>query len=178
MINKMDTFADNQRNLYRPVSGSWLSQGQSQTPGVKVNARRRLSGETPSASIAKRKRRQGKASPRWRRRPTRASPRSNIIKSRRSRCGSPIPMGRKDHGGGDAVRRPQTLYNQGTVIKRKERWLQGHSNNTSVGQPNSWSIPAAPETPLGQIWLKRKVTPRVAGCRVREEGRYALKVSD
>jgi len=46
-------------------------------------------------------------------------------------------MGRKDHGGGDAVGRPQTLDNQGTVMKRRERWLQGHSNNTSVGQPDS-----------------------------------------
>jgi len=34
------------------------------TPGVKVNTRRRLGEETPSASVAKRKRRQGKASPR------------------------------------------------------------------------------------------------------------------
>jgi len=32
--------------------------------GVKVNIRRRLGEATPSASIAKRKRRQGKASPR------------------------------------------------------------------------------------------------------------------
>jgi len=35
-------------------------------------------------------------------------------------------MGRKDHRGGDTVGRPQTLDNQGTVIKRRERWLQGH----------------------------------------------------
>ena len=34
------------------------------TSGVKVNVRRRLGEETPSASVAKRKRRQGKASPR------------------------------------------------------------------------------------------------------------------
>ena len=110
--------------------------------------------------------------------PNQGVARSNITKARQSQCGSPIPMGRKDHGGSDAVGRPQTLCNQGTVIKRRERWLQGHCNSTSIGQPDSESIPAAPETPLGQIRLKRKVTPRVAGCRVREEGRYALKVSD
>ena len=69
---------------------------------------------------------------------------------------SPIPMGRKDHGGGDAVGRPQTLGNQDLVIKRRERWLQGHGNNTSVGQPDSRSTPAAPEMPLGQIRLKEK----------------------
>ena len=75
------------------------------TPGVKVNTRRRLGEETPSTNVAKRKRRQGEASPRWRCRPTRASPRSNVIKARQSQCGSPIPMGRKDHGGSDAVTR-------------------------------------------------------------------------
>ena len=41
-----------------------------------------------------------------RRRPARASPRSNITKARQSQCCSPIPMGRKDHGGSDAVGRP------------------------------------------------------------------------
>ena len=28
-------------------------------------------------------------------------------KTRQSQCGSPIPMGRKDHGGSDTVGRPQ-----------------------------------------------------------------------
>jgi len=89
-------------------------------PRVKVNTRRRLDEETPSTSVAKRKRRQGEASPRWRHRPTRASPRSNIIKSRQSQHGSPIPMGRKDHGGSDAVVRPQVLIIRGSD-KEKEK---------------------------------------------------------
>jgi len=72
--------------VYRPVPGRWLSQGRSQhqrsksTPGVKVNTRRRLGEETLSASVTKKRRRQGKASPRWRRRPTRASPDQTILK--------------------------------------------------------------------------------------------------
>ena len=89
-------------------------------PGVKVNIRRRLDEGTPSTSVAKRKRRQGEASPRWRRRPTRASPRSNIIKSSQSQRGSPIPMGRKHHGGSDAVGRPQVPIIRGSD-KEKEK---------------------------------------------------------
>ena len=106
------------------------------TPGVKVNIRRRLDKGTPSASFAKRKRRQGKAPPRRRRRPTRASPRANIIKSKQSQHDSPIPRGRKDHGGSGAVVRPQVPIIW-EVIKRRKRWLQGHSDSTSVGQPDS-----------------------------------------
>jgi len=45
-------------------------------------------------------------------------------------------MGRKDHGGGDAVGRPQTPDNQGIMIKRRKRWLQGHSDSTRTGQPD------------------------------------------
>jgi len=90
------------------------------TPGVKVNTRRRLGEETPSTSAAKRKRSQGEASPRWRRRPTRASPGSNIIKSRQSQRDSPIPMGRKDHGGSDVVGRPQVPIIRGSD-KEKEK---------------------------------------------------------
>ena len=61
------------------------------TSGVKVNVRRRL----------------GEGIAQLRRRPNRASPRSNLTKARQSQCSSPIPMGRKDHGGSDAVGRPQ-----------------------------------------------------------------------
>ena len=50
------------------------------TPGVKVNTRRCLGEETPSASVARARRRLGKASPRWRRRPTRASPDQTVPK--------------------------------------------------------------------------------------------------
>ena len=50
------------------------------TPRVKVNTRHCLDEETPSASVVKRKHRQGKASPRWRRRPTRASPDKTLLK--------------------------------------------------------------------------------------------------
>jgi len=69
--------------------------------------------------------RQVPASPRGsvakaRRRPTRASPRSNIAKARQSQCGSPIPMGRKDHGGSDAVARPQVPMIRGSD-KEKEK---------------------------------------------------------
>jgi len=74
-------------------------------------------------------------------------------------------MGRKDHGGSGAVGRPQVPMTR-AVKKRRKRW------------PDSCSAPAAPETPVGQIRLKRKVTPRAAGHRGQEEGRYALKVSD
>ena len=127
---------------------------------------------SPRGSVAKRKHRQDKVLP------SRVSPRWNDSKARWPQRHSPIPMGRKYHGGGDAVGRPLTPDNQGIVIKRRKRWLQGHSDSTNVGQPDSWSTPAAPETPLGQIRLKERVTPRVARCRIREEGRYTLKVSD
>ena len=70
------------------------------------------------------------------RHPTRASPRSNVRKARRSQCGSPIPMGRKDHGGSDAVGRPQIPIIRGSN-KERERWLQGHSDSANVGQPDS-----------------------------------------
>ena len=169
--------------MYRPVSGRWLSQGQSQhqesksTPGVKVNTRRCLGEETPNASVAKKKRRQGKASPRWRRRPTRASPDQILLRQGNHSVVPRYPWVGKTMEGATPWEGLRSRWSGG-VLKRRERWLQGHSNNTSVGQPDSWSTPAAPETPLGQIRLKRKVTPRVAGCRVREEGRYALKVSD
>ena len=39
--------------------------------------------------------------------PSRGVARSNNVKVRQSRCGSLIPMGRKDHGGSDAVGKPQ-----------------------------------------------------------------------
>ena len=49
---------------------------------------------------------------RRRRRQNKASPREAVAKighrlERRRRCYSPIPMGRKDHGGSDTTGRPQ-----------------------------------------------------------------------
>ena len=82
--------------------------------GVKVNVRRRLGEGTPSASVAKVRRRLGEGVAQLRRRPNRALPRSNVTKARRSPCGSPIPMGRKDHGGSDAVGGPQIPINRGS----------------------------------------------------------------
>ena len=72
---------------------------------------------SPRGSVAKVRRRLGEGVAQLRRRPNRASPRSNVTEARRSQCGSPIPMGRKDHGGSDAV--------------------GGPSDSTSVGQPDS-----------------------------------------
>ena len=94
------------------------------------------------------RRRLGEGIAQLRRRPTRASPRSNFTKARQSQYGSPIPMGRKDHGGSNAVWRPQNPITRGSN-REKRRWLQGHSNSASVEQPDSWSAPAALETPLG-----------------------------
>jgi len=107
--------------------------------GVKVNVRRRLGEGTPSASVAKVRRRLGEGVgdvAQLRRHPNRASPRSNVTEVRRSQCGYPIPMGRKDHGGSDTVGGPQIPMSR-EVIKRRERWLQGHSDSISVGQPDS-----------------------------------------
>ena len=39
--------------------------------------------------------------------PNQGVARSNSAKAKQSQCGSPIPMGRKDHGGSDAVGMPQ-----------------------------------------------------------------------
>ena len=74
---------------------------------------------SPGRGVAERKRRQGKASP-SRRRPVRASPRSNATKARQSQCYSPIPMGRKDHGGSDAVGRPQTPITRGSNKEKRK----------------------------------------------------------
>jgi len=52
--------------------------------------------------------------------PNQGGARSNITKARQSQCGSPIPMGRKDHGGSDAVGRPQIPKIRGSD-KEKER---------------------------------------------------------
>jgi len=62
---------------------------------------------SPRGSVARGRCRLGEGVTQLRRRPTRAWPRSNVTKARRSQRGSPIPMGRKDHGGSDAVGRPQ-----------------------------------------------------------------------
>jgi len=72
--------------------------------GVKVNIRRRL-GE----GIAK-----------SRRRPARASPRPSVTKARQSQCRSPIPMGKKDHGGSDAVGRPQIPIIRGSNKEKRK----------------------------------------------------------
>jgi len=45
-------------------------------------------------------------------------------------------MGREDRGGSDAVERPQIPIIE-VIIKRRERWLQGHSDSASVEQPDS-----------------------------------------
>ena len=52
--------------------------------------------------------------------PNQGVARSNITKARQSRCGFPIPMGRKDHGGSDAVGRPQVPITRGSD-KEKEK---------------------------------------------------------
>ena len=62
---------------------------------------------SPRGSVAKVRRRLGEGIAQLRHHPTRVSPRSNITKAKQSQCGSPIPMGRKDRGGSDAVGRPQ-----------------------------------------------------------------------
>ena len=110
--------------------------------------------------------------------PNQGVARSNVTKARQSQCGSPIPMGRKDHGGGDAVGRPQTLDNQGTVIKKRERWLQGHRNSASIEQPASRSAPAVQKRPWDRYDPGEGSRPGAATHRAREEGRYALTVSD
>ena len=84
------------------------------TPGVKVSTRRRLGEETPRAGFAKRKRRQGKASPNQ----GVAKSKYHYVKAVTAR--SPIPMGRKDHGKSDAVRRPQVPMIRGSD-KEKEK---------------------------------------------------------
>jgi len=69
--------------------------------------KRRQVPAPPRGSVVKVRCRLGEGIAQLRRRPTRASSRSNFTKARQSQCGSPIPMGRKDHGGSDAVERPQ-----------------------------------------------------------------------
>ena len=79
------------------------------TPGVKVNTRRCLGEEMLSASVTKKRRRLGEG-----------VARSNSTKARQSQCSSPIPMGRKDHGGSDVVGRPQVPITRGSD-KEKEK---------------------------------------------------------
>jgi len=75
---------------------------------------------SPRGSIAKVRRRLGGGIAQLRRRPTRASPRSSFTKARQSQCGSPIPMGRKDHGGSDAVGRPQIPMIRGSNKEKRK----------------------------------------------------------
>ena len=163
--------------MYRPVSGRWLSQGQSQhqewksTQGVAWVKRRHVP-VTPRGSIAKARRCLGEGVAQPGRRPDQI-----LLRQGNHSVVPRYPWVGKTMEGATTWEGLRSRWSR-RVIKRRERWIQGHSNNTSVGQPDSWSIPVAPETPLGQIRLKRKVTPRVNGCRVREEGRYALRVSD
>ena len=147
--------------LYRPVSGRWQSQSQSQRLESK-STRRRLGEEaSPRQGVAQPGRRQ-----------------EQISLSQGSHSAVPrYPWVGKTTEGAALWEGLRSRW-FGAVIKRRRRWLQGHSDSTRVGLPDSWSTPAASKTPLGQIRLKGRVTPRVARCRVREEGRYALKVSD
>ena len=69
---------------------------------------------SPKGSVARVRCRLGEGVAHSRRRPTRVSPRSSVTKARRSQRGSPIPMGRKDHGGSDAVGGPQIPINRGS----------------------------------------------------------------
>jgi len=81
--NKKDILSLGLINFYVTVPSRTraLTKSRSKsTPGVKVNTRRCLGEQTPSASVVKKRRRQGKASPRWRHRPTRASPDQTVLK--------------------------------------------------------------------------------------------------
>jgi len=75
---------------------------------------------SPRGSAAKVRLRLNEGIAQLRRRPNRASSRSNVTEARRSQCGSPIPMGRKDHGGSDAVGGPQIPINRGSNRGKRE----------------------------------------------------------
>ena len=75
---------------------------------------------SPRGSVAKVRRRLGEGIAKSRRRPARASPRSNVTKARQSQCCPPIPMGRKDHGGSDAMGRPQTPITRGSNKEKRK----------------------------------------------------------
>ena len=82
--------------------------------------KRRQVPASPRGSLAKVRRRLGEGIAQIRRRPTRASPRSNVTKARQSQCGPPIPMGQKDQGGSDAVGRPQIPIIRGGNKEKRE----------------------------------------------------------
>ena len=82
--------------------------------------KRRQVPASPRGSVAKVRRRLGEGIAQLRHRPTGASPRSNITKARQSQCGSPIPMCRKDHGGSDAVGRPQVPIIRGSDKEKRK----------------------------------------------------------
>ena len=75
---------------------------------------------SPRRGVAERKRRLGEGIAKSRRRPARALPRSNVTKARQSQSCYPIPMGRKDHGGSDAVGRPQTPITRGSNKEKRK----------------------------------------------------------
>jgi len=75
---------------------------------------------SPRGSVAKVRRRLSEGIAKSRRRPARASPRSNVTKARQSQHCSLIPMGRKDHGGSDAVGGPQTLITRGSNKEKRK----------------------------------------------------------
>ena len=104
------------------------------------------------------RRRQDKASPKkgvaltWRRQ-DKASPKQGAARERRrqtshQKCYSPIPMGRKDHGGSDAMEASGPPSAE-TMMKGRERWLQGHSTSASGEQSDSRSAHVTPGRPLG-----------------------------
>jgi len=74
----------------------------------------------PRGNVARVRCRLGEGVAQLRCRATRASPRSNVTKARRSQCGSSIPMGRKDHGGSDAVGRPQIPIIRGSNKEKRK----------------------------------------------------------
>ena len=75
---------------------------------------------SPRGSAAKVRRRLGEGVTQLRRRPNRVSPRSNVTEARRSQCGSPIPVVRKDHGRGDAVGGRQIPINRGSNKEKRK----------------------------------------------------------
>ena len=78
---------------------------------------------SPKRGIAKQRHRPRRTVAERRRRQDKASPREDTAKRTYRWCYPPMPMGTKDCGGGDTVRKPWTFIAQNS---NKERWLQGH----------------------------------------------------
>ena len=65
--------------------------------------------------------------------PNQGVARSNSVETRQSQRGSPIPMGRKDHGGSGTVGRPQVPISRESDKEKKK----GGFKAIRVGQPDS-----------------------------------------